>query len=174
MQNVYFIFQAITAFVFMITGKHMQGALILAYIFVYSLNHSDLAPRIIFGTKASLPYEGIELITKEVGQMEQHLISGSFYKNLLICISTFFASGVILHNIPAAILCVVQVKLLTEQHRDKPNRYIVVGAHILPSVIFYTMLPPAVPIVKAIVAAGVVLLIAQSMSILSKLKKGGV
>ena len=174
MQSVYFIFQAITAFALMTIGKYLQGALILAYILVYGLNHSDLAPRIIFGTKASLPCEGMELITNQVGEIEQALISGDFYKNLLICISTFLVSGVILRNMPAMILCVVQMKLLTEQHRDKPNRYIVVGAHILPSVIFYTMLPPAVHIVRAIVAAGVVLLIAQSMSILSKLKKGGV
>lgn len=149
----------------------MQGALVLVYMIVYSVNHADLGRRIVFGTKASLPYEGIELITKEVGQMDQDLMSGSFYLNLLMCMFIAFVPGLLFRNFIVAALCIVQMKLLTEQHRSQPNRYIVVATHIMPSAIFYALLPPAIPSVKAIVVVGVALLFAQGINILSKLKK---
>ena len=78
MCNLYITLQVVALIVLLSTGKYMQGALVLVYMIVYSVNHADLGRRIVFGAKASLPYEEIELITKKAGQMDQDLMSGSF------------------------------------------------------------------------------------------------
>ena len=173
MCNLYITLQVVALIVLLSTGKYMQGALVLVYMIVHSVNHADLGRRIVFGTKASLPYEGIELITKKVGQMDQDLMSGSFYLNLLMCMFIAFVPGLLYRNFIVAALCIVQMKLLTEQHRSQPNRYIVVATHVMPSAMFYALLPPAIPSVKAIVVVGGALLFAQGISILSKLKNEG-
>jgi hypothetical protein len=71
----------------------------------------------------------------------------------------------------AAILFLIEAKLVIEQHRDTPNPYVVGISHTIPPIIFMLLLPEGMTLAQVLAACGSVLLFFQSTKAISTLAK---
>lgn len=156
------------AIIVALLSKHFAEAVVLMLLaFVISINQADIEKRIIFGTRASLYKPHFN----DLDINENAQISGSYFLSLLFYLGLAFFAVAIAKNLIAAILLLIEAKLIIEQHRENPNQYVVCISHTIPPVIFILLLPESMKIAIILAASGTVLLFMQSIIVINTLAK---
>jgi len=161
----------IAAVIFAISTENLAEALTLAGLgFVITTNSGDMPRRMLHGSRASLPGN------PPIGQLTKYdncTITGSFFMSLSFYLGWAIISIAVAKNIIASILFIIQAKLITEQHREVANPYVVAVSHTLPPVAFQLLLPEGMLLAKVVATCGSVLLFFQSTAAISTLKTEG-
>jgi len=163
-------FNGVAIIVALLSKHFAEAAAITALAFVITANHMDIERRMAFGARASLPKPDHALLGEHTQQELDHM-RGNYALNLIFYIGWAIFAFAIAKNMIAATLFIVQAKLVVEQHREMPSRYVVGISHTIPPIIFMLLLPPGMILARILAACGSILLFSQSAIAISTLAK---
>lgn len=146
-----------------VRGNFTEALVLIVLAFVVTANHSDLERRMAFGVRASLPKPESQLFT-ELDETDTRHITGNYILNLIFYIGWAIFALFAAKSIAAGILLWIQSKLIVEQHRESPNRYVVGASHTLPALVFFMLVPGEMSTVKISSAVATFLLLLQSFT----------
>jgi hypothetical protein len=158
--NIWFA-SGIVAVVALLIGRSIPEAGVLVLLaLVITKNHAGIERRMAFGARASLPDNRLygKLEESDVTQ-----IRGNYMLNLVFFLGGAAIALLAAKNAMAAILLLIQSKLIVEQHRELPNRIVVGAAHTLPAVIFFVLIPAGMTFAKIFSGTAIILLLLQGV-----------
>jgi hypothetical protein len=158
--NIWFVISTAAFIASLTDSRFSEAGILVVLVLVVGANHAGMARTMTFGERASLPDNRL------YGKLEETDISQIRRKYILNLI--FFLGGaatalLVAKNIVATILLLIQSKLITEQHREAPNRFVVGAAHTLPAAILFALIPVDMVLARILSGSAVILLIIQSV-----------
>ena len=158
--NATFASQVIAWVALIVRGKFAEAAILAILTLVITANHIDLERRMAFGMRASLHKPESQLVM-DLDEADTRQITGSYALNLLFYLGCAMVAILAAKNVSAGILLFVQSKLIIEQHRAFPNRYVVAVSHTLPIFAFFLLVPSDMATAKIFSAVATLVLAVQ-------------
>lgn len=168
--NASFALGIIALVALVVRGNFTEAVVLVVLALLVTPNHSDLERRMAFGMRASLHKSESQLV-KDLNDVDKQQITGSYALNLIFYLGWAAVAIFIVKNLTAGILLFVQSKLIIEQHRELPNRYVVAVSHILPIFVFFLLVPSDMATVKVFSAVTTLLLAVQGSRAIWTLNK---
>ena len=145
-----------------VKGSFLEALILLFIGIVYSVHQLDLPKRMLFGARAGFVGQPPNNLNN-VDRFELNRVVGSYYLSLFFYGFISLLSLFIFRHFWATILCIAQIVLLTEQFRDKPEKFVVVFSNTLPGLIYFLLIPDAMNLAKIISISCALLLFFQGI-----------